>query len=217
MSGGDVYHVWVETDYASTSTYVVSAWSTWNGAAAGCGTCTNVWNTWTADSHNTVTYDTSTCGPVVWAKWQDGVLVQSEVPVVPVETTEQRAERIWSENERIKAEQERLDLAIERRRIADEKAFDLLMEVLDEGQQAMMRKDGSFVVVGSKSGKTYRIRKGLAGNVEMLGPEDKAFERWCFHVPHGIPEYDNMVAQKLMLELHEEDAARIANKTRVNC
>jgi len=26
-----------------------------------------------------------------------------------------------------------------------------------------------------------------------------------------------MVAQKLMLELHEEDAARIANKTRVNC
>jgi hypothetical protein len=203
-----------------TTTSDDSVWNKWNDSAIYVdeqGTAWLRWNNGGTNNHYTMSSAT------VWANWvidENGVVQAGQINgqqfAPSVETQDQREQRELRYEAERKIREEAALKEAERQRLSNEKALELLMEVLDEGQQAMMRKDGSFVVIGQKTGKKYRIKKGLVGNVELLDDGDKTFERWCFHVPYGIPEHDNMVAQKLMLELHEEDAIRMANKTRVN-
>lgn len=99
------------------------------------------------------------------------------------------------------------------RKRAERRAEGLLRSWLTEKQTADLEKNGWFDVrVPSSDGssRTYRIRRGVAGNVSLLGPDGRAVKSFCAH-PDGVPSPDVMLSQKLMLETNEDMFLRIAN------
>jgi hypothetical protein len=101
----------------------------------------------------------------------------------------------------------------ERRQAATERANGLLLEHLTPEQRETFTSRGWFVVVGGKTGTRYRVRGGtLTGNVDVMHGE-KVRHRLCAHVPTGrVPMGDQLLAQKITLELAEDDFLRIANR-----
>lgn len=100
----------------------------------------------------------------------------------------------------------------------------------DEEQRAEYLRDKAFTV-RLPDGKRYRIKKGWAGNVERVEdvrlPQQQspslvandrhyvAVEKLCIHPNDWVPDQDNMLAQKLLLEADEAKFRRIANITRL--
>lgn len=80
---------------------------------------------------------------------------------------------------------------------ATEKARQILMRNLDDGQQKSFKKDQEFRVTG-KDGKVYRITHARSFNV--IGPDGA---KYCGQL-RDCPIEDQMLAQKLLLE-HEPD------------
>lgn len=72
------------------------------------------------------------------------------------------------------------------------------------------------VTVIAPDGATYRIRRGWAGNIDVIEGDDEIVERWCVHPSRPIPEADNVLGQKLMIESgHADELRGIANVTRL--
>ena len=122
------------------------------------------------------------------------------------ETEEQKQIRLIVEE----AAKETEKLRLEKQKQAEEKAMQLLLDNLEENQVEIFKKTGCFVVTG-QSGKKYKINKGRVRNVEELRVDGTTERRMCFHPELYVPDYDTMLAQKLMLELNESEARRIAN------
>ena len=80
---------------------------------------------------------------------------------------------------------------------AKEKARQLLMRQLDDGQEKSFKKDGEFRVT-AKDGKVYTIKTARSFNV--VGPDGT---KYCGQLA-DTPIEDQMLAQKLLLE-HEPD------------
>lgn len=94
---------------------------------------------------------------------------------------------------------------------ADKRAEALLVENLTAEQAAQYRQLRRFdVVVGERR---YRIRLGWAGNVDCVDERGRALERYCIHPVEAVPYADNLLAQKLMLEMDEAQFLRVANRT----
>jgi hypothetical protein len=88
----------------------------------------------------------------------------------------------------------------------------LLRRWLSREQCAQFDAYGYFDVVGSDSGKRYRIQYGTAANVREL--DDRGIPKigFCF-VPMGeLVAGDVMLAQKIALETNERDALAVATK-----
>ncbi len=83
---------------------------------------------------------------------------------------------------------------------AEERAEQLLVRHLSPAQVADYREHGGFCVVGGKTGRRYRIRKGRQINV--LDYERR--RRLCLVMP-SVPIGDQLLGQKLLLE-GDEDA-----------
>jgi len=107
-------------------------------------------------------------------------------------------------------QQEQRKIAEEQRKVAEEKALQLLLENLSENQAEIFKMTGAIPVV-APSGKKYRIKKNE--RVIELGEKEETKCFLCFHpsCEYGLPVYDVMLTQKLMLEVCEEDARKIAN------
>jgi len=91
----------------------------------------------------------------------------------------------------------------------ERKALELLRTFLSDEQRACLDRERCFWVIGSSSGKRYRITYN--SNFNVIAPNG-----WnmCFRpAPSGLgePIYDIMLAQKLGLENDEEGALRVAN------
>jgi hypothetical protein len=90
------------------------------------------------------------------------------------------------------------------------------MENLNPQQLRTFQKNGWFIVEGGKTKTKYRIRaiESMVANVDVLDRlEEKMTHRLCGHVPtHKVPLGDQLLAQKMMLELSEDDFLRIANR-----
>jgi hypothetical protein len=98
---------------------------------------------------------------------------------------------------------------------ADQKARALLRRWLSPAQLEQYEKMGYFEVVGSDSGKRYRIRRYSQMNIEELDERGVRVAVWCF-VPKGnLPVGDVMLAQKIALETEERAALAIANRGRI--
>lgn len=98
---------------------------------------------------------------------------------------------------------------------ADSRADRLLHESLSPKQREELALKGYFeVTVHSKDGdlRTYRIRRGYAGNVTQV-IEGRPVRSFCIHPKENIPYADVMLAQKLYLESMEDAFVRIANQT----
>lgn len=112
----------------------------------------------------------------------------------------------WTPRQALRAKREG-----RRRSEAEVRAEELLRSCLSERQDADLTRLGWFDVPASP-GRTYRVKRGTAGNVYLLGADGREVEQYCAH-PSGVPAADTMLAQKLMLEAAESRFLKIANRT----
>jgi hypothetical protein len=95
---------------------------------------------------------------------------------------------------------------------AHDRAMALLKSNLTPAQLAKYARDRSFEVIGSDSGKRYRIRCGRQMNIDELDSEGMKVCGWCFLPQGGLVEGDVMLAQKIALECDETNALKVANR-----
>jgi hypothetical protein len=95
---------------------------------------------------------------------------------------------------------------------ADEKGISLLRSWLSPEQATLWDSHKHFCVVGSDTGRRYRIRRGTSMNIDELDPAGNKVCAWCF-VPKGnLVAGDCMLAQKIALETFESEALATANR-----
>jgi hypothetical protein len=208
----------------TASSAIWNAWTVcdWHGSATNVTTNdANVWNAW-----NTVGTSSTSCGcttvidTAVWGAWNSGPRQTLYRAAPTIEATEEQKAR-W-ETERIaretrenayRAEQaEREKKRQAEQAEADHKAKRLLVECLSPEQRDTLEKHNYFDVK-LPSGATYRIHKGWSHNVKRVKP-DGTVDRgtFCAHPADMVPHYDNMLAQKFMLETDEQAFLRVANR-----
>lgn len=94
---------------------------------------------------------------------------------------------------------------------AQKRGLDLLKNNLTPAQLAQYEASKHFDVVGSNTGRTYRIKYGRQMNIWELGKDGQPVRNWCFLPVGGLVEGDCMLAQKIALENDEPAALEIAN------
>jgi hypothetical protein len=97
---------------------------------------------------------------------------------------------------------------------AEQKALILLKEWLSPAQRARFESYGHFEVIGSRTGKRYRIRGNRVVNIDELDERGLLVATWCFGPDGSLPMGDIMLAQKIALENDEEAALAIAIRHR---
>jgi hypothetical protein len=86
----------------------------------------------------------------------------------------------------------------------------LLIDNLTAKQSQQYDKFGYFDVVGSKTGKRYRICHGTSRNVNELLQHNRLGPGRCFMPRGNLVAGDCMLAQKIALENCEEEALKMA-------
>jgi hypothetical protein len=92
------------------------------------------------------------------------------------------------------------------------RAIRLLVPNLSPAQREQYNAHRYFDVVGGSTGKRYRIRYGPHMNVEELDCYGQRAYLLCFTPEGGLPIGDMMLAQKIALELFEDEVLWIANR-----
>jgi hypothetical protein len=97
---------------------------------------------------------------------------------------------------------------------ASNKAIALLKRWLSPEQRRELEKRGSFDVVGSHTGRRYRIYPGKLNNVRIL-QDNFEVAALCFAPADAgfLPEADIMLAQKIALETNEKAALKVAHQS----
>lgn len=95
---------------------------------------------------------------------------------------------------------------------AQARGLRLLRSWLSPEQRAQFDSEGQFEVVGSDSGKRYRICYGTSTNVHEVDTDGRLGVGWCFVPMGGLVAGDVMLAQKVALETSERSALTVANK-----
>jgi hypothetical protein len=161
------------------------------------------WATWTASTTTTYAVTNTT-----WQAWNTttGTSATYAVPD-PTSIAEQR---------------ERLEEARRERACAEERAKETLEELLTQEQIDDWRRTKAFELI-TQSGRRYRIRRGVSGNVRLIedGQEVEALcahPRTSLHDDAGrylgvLPSEDVVIAQMLALNADEEGFRRVANIT----
>jgi hypothetical protein len=90
------------------------------------------------------------------------------------------------------------------------RSLTLLREWLSPAQREQFDTRGYFDVIGSHTGRRYRIRRGTATNVYELNEFGLPLTGWCFMPRDGLPVGDVMLAQKIALENDEQSALVVA-------
>jgi hypothetical protein len=99
---------------------------------------------------------------------------------------------------------------LRRQEEAEAKGLKLLIENLTAEQSQQYDRFGYFDVVGSKTGKRYRICHGTSRNVNELLGQNRLGSGRCFMPRGSLVAGDCMLAQKIMLENCEGEALRVA-------
>ena len=82
--------------------------------------------------------------------------------------------------------------------------------ILSPEQSRQYDRFGYFDVLGSRTGKRYRICHGTSRNVNELVEQNRLGAGRCFLPSGNLVAGDCMLAQKIMLENCEEEALRVA-------
>lgn len=175
-------------------------WQYWN-AMATCTTSstTAAWVNWTTSwtANSTLVVDPATNQPNILINYPEVV----ETPEDRERMERQRAER-----------EERQRQREEHARVIRERAEETLALLLTDEQLEDWRRTSSFRLI-TQAGHVYRIRRGIAGNVDLI-EGDETVERLCAH-PYGVPHEDVVIAQVLALRTDEVGFRRTANITPV--
>lgn len=94
---------------------------------------------------------------------------------------------------------------------ANARAMALLREHLSPEQFIQLGQRGFFDVVGCDTGRRYRIHYRRTANVEEFSGDGRRHCSWCFHPRGNLPIGDVMLAQKIALEVFEQEALDVAN------
>lgn len=87
----------------------------------------------------------------------------------------------------------------------------LLREWLSPAQRAQFDAEGYFDVIGSHTGRRYRIHQGTMSNVLELNEEGQPKIGLCFVPNRSLAAGDVMLAQKIALETDEMAVLALAN------
>jgi hypothetical protein len=93
-----------------------------------------------------------------------------------------------------------------------ERGLRLLKEWLSPAQLAQYEARKHFDVIGSHSGKRYRIHHGTAANIHEIDGAGRPRTGWCFVPNADLVAGDVMLAQKIALETDERSALAVARK-----
>jgi hypothetical protein len=88
----------------------------------------------------------------------------------------------------------------------------LLRKWLSPSQREQFGRRGYFEVVGSDSGKRYRIHAGASVNVCEIDERGCQREGLCFMPIDALPIGDVMLAQKIALETCEREVRALARR-----
>jgi hypothetical protein len=97
-----------------------------------------------------------------------------------------------------------------RSRDAEAKGLQLLLDNLTQEQSKQFQALGYFDVVGSKTGKRYRIHQGTSRNVVEIEAGGVPGAGRCFTPTGELVAGDCMLAQKIALENCEEEVLNTA-------
>jgi hypothetical protein len=92
----------------------------------------------------------------------------------------------------------------------DRRSLKLMRRWLSAAQREQFDTRGYFDVVGSHSGRRYRIRNGSSSNICELDRFERTVTRWCFVPYENLPIGDVLLAQKIALENDEQSALSVA-------
>lgn len=181
--------------YTTTSATANDTSTTWVGWSAdrGTNTVTGVWTVWAGTDNGTggaAPYRTAT--------------YPAPTPVTPP-TEAELAAQATRQRERAKELKDRE----KERATAEKKAHRLLRYHLTPEQRREYQREDSFRI--EVNGRCYRIRKGRAGNVDLIDAEGNRLRNYCIHPTAQVPNEDTMLAQKLLLEADEAAFLRTAN------
>jgi hypothetical protein len=95
--------------------------------------------------------------------------------------------------------------------IAQRRGLLLLKQNLSPEQLNQYENFGHFEVLGGQTGRRYLIKNGFQMNIDIVDAKGGRLARLCFAPEGELPTGDVLLAQKLALELFEEDALKIAN------
>ena len=196
------------------STLTATIWPLWcsqtTAYSASYGNGNGTWHHWNGVNQTTASMS------VVWSTWNGNYYFTNAPRVIEEVPSQETLDRIVREaREREAKAKIALEEARVTREMAENKAKSLLFSLLNGEQRAEYDKSGTFVVTAS-DGTRYRLKKGWAGNVTELDALGKAIARLCIHLPNrDMPEHDNLVAQKLMLENDIGLFRRTANRTEI--
>ena len=160
--------------------------------------------------HGTIQFaGTNDSDITIWDGWNNRIPAEMLRRMDPVERARhEEREREWEERRQREAAE---------RVVAEGKAERLLLSTLTDRQRDEYERLKRFHV-HTPDGRIYRILKGWAGNVKLVPTEEaergEILESLCIHPTRRIPDCDNMLAQKLMIEHSEPDFRRIANISR---
>lgn len=223
----------IGSGYSTTGTGTSSVvWGHWNDSvtnstAGTCSACDNgtasavIWQSWTITSDSTSSASFNNNAPVFQAWITNNVQTIQRVArpeeswrsrVESLMTPEEREEQERKRREREAARQVEREAEMKQREAAIFKAEKLLRSCLTAEQEAALNKHNYFTVKGGKTGTKYRIRRGRHINIEVLGAKGKAERKLCFAPRVDCPDADAMLCQKLMLELDEDAALKVAIK-----
>ena len=199
ITATNTWGYWNETTTAATTTANTdTAWGYWcqQGTSDVEGNC-QVWYSWVSASDGVYNVKQYT-KPVQMSAEQAAALAKH------AEEEKQRRERALEEMRK------RQDEYNARMAAAKERAEVLLLENLTEEQEKAWKQERAIFVT-SQSGKRYKIKEGMAHNVFELDETGRPVKELCVHVGAVCPNADNVLAQKLALEHHEDMFVKRAN------
>lgn len=204
------------TTYDRSSTIVVwDAWST--STTSTVDVCDSVWSAW--GSSTTSTTVTSNQANLVWGHWVTDPMLTTPDPWVQRPPAARRppptAEEIARREEQRRLDELERQARIQARQEARLRARKLLEDNLSPRELQELKANKHFFVY-APSGRKYKIEEGSHGNVKLVDPNnDNHLAALCAQ-PHGVPEGDSMLAQKLMLLCDEDAFLKVANHSILN-
>lgn len=202
-------------NYTATTTATITpigagtGWSTTMTAASNTTMSDRVWPSWVEAGSVRQIYSSDD----LWRDWN----VKFRYTARPVLTQAQRDRLLVEEAHRELRRRQMRDeqnARAEERRIqrvaAESRAAELLQACLTADEWSHYAEHGELTVMGS-SGRVYAIQRGRAHNVFELDAQGRRIREFCGHVRDAVPDDDNVLAQKLLIECDEEEFRRLAN------
>lgn len=203
-SSATVWDEWSTRDERATYSSTDCIWTVWSSDSPDCiqvADRPDPWITWTSDSTG------SAHAPIRSTRYvpADNFVIRNITPEKSVEQV--RAEKAQQEINRIWAKIEREWYQAERKE-AEDRALELLGDLIGDDQLEIYRETGRLLVHGKKH--DWLIRKeGIIAKVE----KDKLVDH-CVHLKRrsSFPPTDNVITLALRLKDDEKEVEKIANR-----